>query len=68
MVSSWRCLTLGVSACSGQTLAVDAWGFYVIVLKSLGDDIAFWNTERGRVLLGLMEPEISTNPPRRTPA
>jgi len=33
MVSSWRCLELGVFACSLQTLAVDAWGLYAIVLN-----------------------------------
>lgn len=43
-------------------------GFIHLCAESLGDDITFWYTERGRVLLGLPEPEITTNPPRRTPA
>lgn len=36
--------------------------------ESLGDDITFWYAECGRGLLGLPEPEIPTNSPRRIPA
>jgi hypothetical protein len=43
-------------------------GFTRHCTESLDDDITFWYTERGRVLLGLPEPEIPTNPSRRTPA
>jgi hypothetical protein len=43
-------------------------GFLHRRAESLGDDIALWYTERGSVLLGLLEPEIPTNLPRRTPA
>lgn len=42
-------------------------GFLRRRAESLGDDFAFWYTERGRVLLALPEPEIPTNPSRRTP-